>query len=425
MIRPPRLAIERFTTSMPTPRPERSETTLAVEKPGRNSRLSISAFDSALSAGMRPFVDGDLLDALAVDAGAVVGDLDQDAARAVLGRQPHHALSRLAGGDALVRPLEPVVDRVANHVGQRVGEALDDGLVDLGHLALGDQAHLLAGRVGRLAHDARHALEQRLDRLGADRQHAFLHFAGQMLELVEADGDGRTSWRGPTSITDCDSIAWLMTSSPTRLIRRSTRSRSTRTVDVAPDRRAWSPSQSPQLWRRRGRAGADGSGGPVGCGSFGAGLPSARLWHRDCHGRRRRSAIANSQSPSTKSKISRTSALGTVASSSTSQARYDWAGSKSIELRNRGQVAAHPAIAQAAELAQQRRGLVATFVERPERSESDAVARRGALAGRLGPLWLRRRRRRAVGAGADRRRTLGRGRFLGPDETACRLSLKA
>ncbi|MCY1301828.1 hypothetical protein D9M70_514610 [compost metagenome] len=37
------------------------------------------------------------------------------------------------------------------------------------------------------------------------------------------------------STTLCESIAWLMTSSPTRLIRRSTRSRSTRMVGVPAD----------------------------------------------------------------------------------------------------------------------------------------------------------------------------------------------
>ena len=62
-------------------------------------------------------------------------------------------------------------------------------LVDLGAFALGLQPHVLAGRVGDLAHDARHALEQRPHRLGADRHHAFLDLARQMFEIVEAGGD--------------------------------------------------------------------------------------------------------------------------------------------------------------------------------------------------------------------------------------------
>ena len=54
VMRPPSAWIERLTTSMPTPRPEMSETTEAVEKPGRKIRLSISSSDSLASAEIRP-----------------------------------------------------------------------------------------------------------------------------------------------------------------------------------------------------------------------------------------------------------------------------------------------------------------------------------------------------------------------------------
>ena len=124
-------------------------------------------------------------------------DLDDDAAGAMRGRQVDLALRRLAGRCARLRRLEAVVDGVADHVGQRIGEALDHRLVDLGRLALGEQAHRLAGRVGELAHDARHALEQRLHRLGADRHHAVLDLARQLLELVEASGDARRARQRP------------------------------------------------------------------------------------------------------------------------------------------------------------------------------------------------------------------------------------
>ena len=80
----------------------------------------------------------------------------------VRGRQPDLALRRLAGGDARSGRSSAVIDGVADHVGQRIGQPLDHGPVDLGRLAFGLQAHVLAGRVGDLAHDARHALEQRL-----------------------------------------------------------------------------------------------------------------------------------------------------------------------------------------------------------------------------------------------------------------------
>ena len=54
---------------------------------------------------------------------------------AMLGREPHRALLRLAGGEALLRRLQAVVDGIADHVGQRLAQPLDHGLVDLGRLA--------------------------------------------------------------------------------------------------------------------------------------------------------------------------------------------------------------------------------------------------------------------------------------------------
>ena len=137
VIRPPSEAIAVLTTSMPTPRPDRSETSAAVEKPGRKISLSISPSVSCCVLGDEALLDGLGADALAVDAGAVVGDLDDHAARAVAGGQVDRALGRLAGGDALVGGLEPVIDGVADHVRQRLGQPLDHRLVDLGRLALG------------------------------------------------------------------------------------------------------------------------------------------------------------------------------------------------------------------------------------------------------------------------------------------------
>jgi hypothetical protein len=72
------------------------------------------------------------------------------------GGEAHDALGRIARRGALLGAFQPMVDRVADHVGQRVGQALDDGLVDLGAFAFGDQAHRLAGHGGHFAHQARH-----------------------------------------------------------------------------------------------------------------------------------------------------------------------------------------------------------------------------------------------------------------------------
>ena len=55
-MRPPSAWMDRFTTSMPTPRPEIFEIVEAVENPGRNRRLSISLSVSCASAGISPFL---------------------------------------------------------------------------------------------------------------------------------------------------------------------------------------------------------------------------------------------------------------------------------------------------------------------------------------------------------------------------------
>ena len=81
-----------------------------------------------------------------------------------------------------------MIHRVADHVGQGVGQAFDDGLVDLGPLALGPEADLLVDSGGGLADDAGHALKQRFHGLSADHHHAFLYVSRQLHEFVEARG---------------------------------------------------------------------------------------------------------------------------------------------------------------------------------------------------------------------------------------------
>ena len=67
-----------------------------------------------------------------VDAGAVVGDLDVDLAALVEGAQRTDGPpARLAGGQAGLRQLDAVVDGIADDVGERVLDGLDDGLVQL------------------------------------------------------------------------------------------------------------------------------------------------------------------------------------------------------------------------------------------------------------------------------------------------------
>ena len=76
----------------------------------------------------------------------------------------------LAGRDALLRPLEAVVERVAHEVHERVAERVDDGAVELGVLADELQLDLLAELGREVAHQPREAQED-----GLDRDHPDLH----------------------------------------------------------------------------------------------------------------------------------------------------------------------------------------------------------------------------------------------------------
>jgi hypothetical protein len=81
-----------------------------------------------------------------------------------------------------------MIDGVADHMGERIGKALDNGLVNLGAVANRDEFRKLASCLGGLAHDARHALEQRFYRLSADRHDAFLNVARQKPVILDMHG---------------------------------------------------------------------------------------------------------------------------------------------------------------------------------------------------------------------------------------------
>ena len=136
-------------------------------------------------------LDGDRANARSVDSRAVVRDLDDDSPGAMRRRQLDLALGGFARRRANLGRLNAVIDRVADHMGERIGQTLDDGSIDFRRLPLGSQPHRLSRGVGQFADDARHALEQRLHRLGADRHDAFLYFSRQLFERAEAGRHAR------------------------------------------------------------------------------------------------------------------------------------------------------------------------------------------------------------------------------------------
>jgi hypothetical protein len=122
----------------------------------------------------------------AIEAGAVVGHLDDDVAALMVGLERDVADRRLALGNALVGHFDAVVEAVAHQVRQRVGDAFDQALVEFRALADGLQFDLLVELLRQVAHHAREAREHHRDRHHADRHHRFLHVARIAFELRQA-----------------------------------------------------------------------------------------------------------------------------------------------------------------------------------------------------------------------------------------------
>ena len=275
---PPSSRIFARTASIPTPRPEMSLVVSAVEKPGANSS-SIAPCMSMRFGGLG--VDQAALDGLAGDR---LGSMPRPSSRTSMTTLPpawraaivERAGPRLAGGDALVRRLEAVVERVADEVDERIAERVDDGAVELGVAA--DQLELdLLAELGReVADQAREAHEDDVDRDHPDlHDHRLqrLRAAGQVLDRVLQLRRARCS-----AVSASTAVRW-MTSSPIRVHQRvealgvdADGASWRRLPAAAAARRARAPRRRPLARRRGARRGA----------SIGAAAASAAV------GRRRR-----------------------------------------------------------------------------------------------------------------------------------------
>ncbi len=137
--------------------------------------------DQALLDGL-----GDEL--LAIQTAAVVANLDNDAVALVEGVERDLPDLRLARGAALVRRLDAVIDRVADHVHEWIGDLLNDVLVELGLLAADDEFDLLAGLAGHVPDEATHLLEGGADGHHAHRHRGFLDVADDLGDLRDVSG---------------------------------------------------------------------------------------------------------------------------------------------------------------------------------------------------------------------------------------------
>lgn len=120
-----------------------------------------------------------------IDAGPVVGDLDEDPASGVVGVEVQYAGLRFTGGPALFRRLDPMVQRVADQMDQRIADLLHHGLVELGVLTRHPELDVLAELVAEISHQARKSIEREADRHHPDAEHAFLQLACVACELCQ------------------------------------------------------------------------------------------------------------------------------------------------------------------------------------------------------------------------------------------------
>ena len=173
-----------LTTSMPTPRPDTLLTLAAVEKPGLKMRLTISCslILATCSAVTTPFST-----ALAARACASI-PLPSSEISMLTWPPSWLALGATAGPPRASRPpparpgLDAVVDRVADDVGQRVLDGLDDRAVELGLLADHLDLDRLVELTGQVPHDPGELGPDVVDGLHPGLHHPFLQLAGDQVE---------------------------------------------------------------------------------------------------------------------------------------------------------------------------------------------------------------------------------------------------
>ena len=134
---------------------------------------------SVLELGVRSdnaSLDGLRKNALLVEAGAIVGDLDHHISTLMVGREADRSFGRLSFGDTVVRHFNAVIDRVANHVHERIAKLFDNGAIHFRFLPRNHKLDLLLNTGGEVAYQAVHFLE-----CGLNGNHAKRH--GDLLKL--------------------------------------------------------------------------------------------------------------------------------------------------------------------------------------------------------------------------------------------------
>ncbi len=109
--------------------------------------------------GHQPELDRLAANSLHVHASAVVTHFDHHLIPLVMRLEPDCTVRRLAQPAAFLHRFDAVAHCVPHHVGKRLGDRVQDPLVQIGLLAAQYQFHLAAALPGHIAHHPREAPE--------------------------------------------------------------------------------------------------------------------------------------------------------------------------------------------------------------------------------------------------------------------------
>ena len=142
-----------------------------IQRLGPGQAGCLLGFQQSLGQGALP-------DFFRINASPVVEDLDDHLVALVISAQPQGSLRPLAGAHALRGRLDAMADRIAHQVGQRLGDRIQNALVEIGLPAPDDQLHFFSALSRNVTDHARKAAKQLID-----RHHANLH--DRVLQVVQ------------------------------------------------------------------------------------------------------------------------------------------------------------------------------------------------------------------------------------------------
>src|SRR2546423_216633 len=126
----------------------------------------------------QPEFDGLGANLLDIDAASVVADFHDYLIPMVVGIQPNCSLRALAELAAFFRRLNAVADGVADQMGQRLGNGVQDSLIQIGIMSADRQLYFAVALARYIAHHARETPEELIH-----GYHANLHY--RALQIVE------------------------------------------------------------------------------------------------------------------------------------------------------------------------------------------------------------------------------------------------